>query len=516
MEPVLRLVLGDQLNLNHSWFKQVEPNVTYLMMEVRQETDFTLHHIQKIIAFFAAMREFSGALKKYGHTVRYITLDDPQNTQSIPENCSCCIEKLGINRFEYLLPDEYRIDCQLRDFTKTLSIPFQAYDTEHFFTERDETAAFFRNRKTYIMEPFYRDLRMRFSILVTDDGKPEAGRWNFDSENRKALPDSAAVPEKTLFSRDVTTLYRTIKESGVSSFGSVAPEDFRWPVTRSDALRRLDHFLNTGLPSFGKYQDAMSRHHPILFHSLLSFPLNSKLISPRELITRTLEFWKRSRETDPDSITIAQVEGFIRQILGWREYMRGVYWSKMPEYAGFNYFNHHAALPEWYWTGRTKMNCLKQTISGSLNNAYAHHIQRLMVTGNFALLAGVHPDEVDAWYLGIYIDALEWVELPNTRGMSQFADGGFLGSKPYVSSAAYINRMSDYCKYCTYNPKKRYGENACPFNSLYWSFFLRHQQKLKGSPRMGFVYKNLEKMKESEKMNIEKQAKAYRSTINDV
>ena len=510
----LRLILGDQLNLNHSWFRKTDPNIFYCMMEVRQETDYTLHHIQKITAFLTAMREFSGELIRQGHKVLYITLDDPENAQSIPENCSRIIQKFSITRFEYLLPDELRVDLQLREFAENLSIPFECSDTEHFLTRREDVQDFFRNRKTYLMEPFYRHLRKKHSILMTEEGKPVSGRWNFDKENRNPLPAGTAVPAPLVFKRDVREVHRTIKSAGVKTFGSIDPLDFQWPVTRKESLLLLEHFLKHSIQNFGTYQDAMVQDNPYLFHARISFSLNSKLISPGEVIAKTLDFWNTAGGSE--AVSAAQIEGFIRQILGWREYVRGVYWAEMPAYGDLNFFNHTAELPDFYWTGKTAMNCMKRTITDSLKNAYAHHIQRLMVSGNFALLTGVNPDEVDRWYLGIYIDALQWVELPNTRGMSQFADGGILGSKPYVSTAAYINRMSDYCRNCGYKHSKRYGENACPFNSLYWAFYLRHQQKLRGQPRIGFVYKNLDRMDEEEKSNIINQAYKYLSYRNDL
>jgi deoxyribodipyrimidine photolyase-related protein len=303
-----------------------------------------------------------------------------------------------------------------------------------------------------------------------------------------------------------------IRAAGVQTIGRVDAKHFPWPRDRSEALVLLDYFLEHGLPDFGRFQDAMSSGHPVLFHSRLSFALNVKMISPMEVIRRTLEYWT----SDGRRIGISQVEGFIRQILGWREYLRGIYWELMPQYARTNYFGHIGKLPGFYWSGETRMNCLHQAIAQSLESAYAHHIPRLMITGNFALLAGVDPDAVDEWYLGIYIDALQWVEITNTRGMSQFADGGLVGTKPYVCSATYIARMSDYCKNCSYDPKSRFGRAACPFNSLYWHFYHRHRSLLEGNSRIGFVYKTLDRMSADDRLRILSQAESYLQRIEEL
>ena len=303
-----------------------------------------------------------------------------------------------------------------------------------------------------------------------------------------------------------------IAAAGIETIGSIDPARVTWPLTREEALAGLDHFLAHGLARFGAYQDAMTERHPFLYHSRLSFALNVKLIHPLEVVERTVDWW-RAHEADID---IAQVEGFVRQIIGWREYMRGIYWDKMPGFAESNFFGHHRPLPAFFWTGDTRMNCLKHAIGQSLEHAYAHHIQRLMITGNFALLAGIHPDEVDAWYLGIYIDAIEWVEITNTRGMSQFADGGVTATKPYVSSANYINRMSDYCGNCDYAHTKRTGEGACPFNSLYWDFFDRHHGKLGDNHRLAMVYRMLDRMDPEERTALRDQAEYYRQHLDDL
>ncbi|WP_310587287.1 cryptochrome/photolyase family protein [Fibrella aquatilis] len=482
----LRLILGDQLNSQHSWFRTVDPAVVYVLMEMRQETDYAQHHIQKVVAFFLAMRHFADALRQAGHMVTYLTLDNGANTQSLPNNIRELIDLQGFTKFEYLLPDEYRLDKQLAELADLLPIETGVADTEHFYTKRDDFAKRFGARN-FIMEPFYRDMRRKHGILMESsdpDAQPATGQWNYDADNRNGLPKGFVGPPAREHPRDVSDIVQWLRQQGVETMGTIDPYRFLWPVTRTEYLDMLDHFADNLLYAFGTYQDAMAPAEWSLFHSRLSFGMNSKLISPREVIDRVVAaYW-----ADPERISYAQVEGFVRQILGWREYMRGVYWAKMPEFANLNFFNHQRRLPHYYWDADTRMNCIHHAVRHSLTYAYSHHIQRLMITGNFALLAGIHPDEVDAWYLGVYIDAIQWVEITNTRGMSQYADGGIVGTKPYVSSAAYINKMSHYCTGCQYDKAKKVndgkGKPACPFNSLYWDFYDRNRAKLERNPRI--------------------------------
>jgi deoxyribodipyrimidine photolyase-related protein len=509
----LRLILGDQLNSEHSWYRETREDVLYLLMELRQETDYVKHHIQKVAGFFGAMRAFAAQLEDKGHHVLYISLDHPENTGSLEGNLDQLLAKHEPSHFEYQLPDEYRLDQQLKKYCQGLSMDYEAVDTEHFLTDRSFLKNFFEGKKTYLMETFYREMRRRFDILMEPDGKtPLTGKWNYDAANRKKLPASVSIPERKRFLRDMSEMVGNLREAGIQTIGRIEAEEFDWPLTREEGLELLQHFLKRCLPSFGTYQDAMTTRDTLLFHSRLSFLMNVKLLHPLEVVKAVESHWKDHQ----DSIDIAQAEGFIRQIIGWREYMRGIYWAKMPAYANLNYFDHKQALPEWYWTGDTRMQCLKAAIDQSLDEAYAHHIQRLMVTGNFALLLGVDPDEVDSWYLGIYMDAIEWVEITNTRGMSQFADGGIVGTKPYVSSANYIHKMSDYCKGCYYDKKKKYGERACPFNSLYWDFYNRHEDKLGRNPRIGMMYRLWEKMDAGEKEKILAQAEEYKENVNQL
>jgi len=513
MAKTLRLILGDQLNSQHSWFEQNTNDVHYLMVESRSETDYVRHHIQKVIGFFLAMRHFRDQLTQKGHTVHYISLDAEANQGSIVEQVKYQLQQDDYERFAYQLPDEYRLDEVLRKLCAELDIATEAVDSEHFLTSRMDVEEQFEGKKQYLLETFYRKMRKQYDIMMEDDGEtPITGRWNYDEENRKKLPKKQDIPEALHFQRNVTELVDLLEQEGVQTIGRVDPENFVWPVTREECLQTLDHFVRLRLHLFGTYQDAMSERHYLLFHSKLSFAMNTKMLHPLEVVNAVLDYWYENKE----EIDIAQVEGFVRQIIGWREFMRGIYWAKMPEYAEKNFFDHQADLPEWYWTGDTKMGCLSHAINQSLDHAYAHHIQRLMVTGNFALLLGVHPDQVDEWYLGIYMDAIEWVEITNTRGMSQFADGGIVGTKPYISSANYIHKMSHYCKDCYYDRNAKHGDKACPFNSLYWDFYDRHRDKLGKNPRVSMMYSVLKRMDGEKRAQTLEQAQVYKHNANSL
>lgn len=510
MAKLLRLILGDQLNHSHSWFKEKNNEVTYVIMEVMQEQHYVKHHIQKIVGFFSAMRQFASELKDEGHQVIYYYLDAKENHQNFNQNLSWLIEKLSIEKFEYQMPDEYRLDQQFKAYAKSISIPSAIFDTEHFYTSKEEVKEFFKGKKQYLMENFYRYMRKKHHILVDNNLEPTGGQWNFDHENRKKYDGKTPLKKPLTFKRDVTEMVKMLKQMEVPQFGNINLKEFSYPICKADALALLEYFCNELLPAFGKYEDAMLKEHQTLFHSCLSFTLNLKIISPQEVVNQVIATWKLNKGT----IDMAQVEGFVRQVIGWREYMRGIYWAEMPQFAQQNFLDNKNALPTWFWDGQVKMNCLKQCVNNSLDNAYAHHIQRLMVIGNFTLLAGCHPDEVDQWYLGVYADAAEWVQITNTRGMSQFADGGIVGSKPYVASANYINKMSNYCKGCVYDKDKRYGNKACPLNSLYWNFYLSHEKELKKNQRVSMMYRILEKMEPIEIEKIKQQASVYLQEIN--
>ena len=506
----LRLILGDQLNQQHHWFKRADDDVLYVLMEIRQETDYVRHHAQKVIAIFAAMREMARQLKAQHHRVCYIKIDDKANQQSLTRNLDRLIHDYGIKRFEFQAPDEWRLDQQLDEYAENLSIDTQKVDTDHFLTKRSHVASCFKEGKRWLMEQFYRRMRQKYQVLLDAHGKPCGGKWNYDHDNRKAWSGKPHEPEDKRPEHDHQALWKSIQHAGVDCFGEPQAKQMRWPINRKEALSQLETFVTDALPHFGDYQDAMSSRARHLFHSQLSFALNVKLISPKEVIERVERAY---REEDAP---LAAVEGYIRQILGWREYIRGVYWHHMPGYVDHNTFGHDTPLPRWYWDGKTRMRCLSEAITQSLEEAHAHHIQRLMITGNFALLAGIDPKAVHQWYLGIYIDAFEWVELPNTLGMSQFADGGLMATKPYISSAAYIDRMSDYCKECHYKKKERTGERACPFNALYWDFYARHRDKLGKNPRMRMMYRQLDRMDDQKQHDLQEQAARLRAHIDEL
>ncbi len=497
----LRLILGDQLNSEHSWFKEKNEKVTYCMFELRQETDYVHHHIQKIVGFFLAMRTFRDTLISQGHEVIYFELDHPNNSQSLTDNIHNLIETHLFELFEYLLPDEFRLNKQLEDFAKQLNIKTSTVDSEHFLTHRFELRDFFKGKKSLLMESFYRYMRKKHQILM-NQGNPEGGKWNYDKSNQKKWKNQTLIPPQKLFSKNVTYLVNLIQEADIKTIGEIPVNEFSFPVTRQEALIQLEYFCDKLLIHFGDFQDAMHTEEHMLYHSGLSFALNLKLISPQEVFKKVEAYYS----ANSDKIHISQVEGFIRQIIGWREYMRGVYWKEMPAYEKLNKLNNTHSLPDFYWSGKTRMTCLKTSISSSLKNAYAHHIQRLMITGNFALLTQTNPDEVDQWYLGIYLDAIQWVQLPNTRGMSQWADGGTVATKPYVSSASYIHKMSNYCTHCAYDHKKRTGNNACPFNSLYWNFLDEKKEYFKNNQRMSMMLNLLSKIPAEELTQIKQRA----------
>ena len=494
MVNTIRLILGDQLNADHSWFRQADQGVLFVMAELCQETEYVVHHRQKLLAFFAAMRAFAKALREAGHEVRYFTLDDSADFQGLPDLLNAVLAETCAAAFEYQQPDEYRLDKQLADFAQSLPVETKVVETEHFLTPKDAWLKYPNKR----MEYFYRTLRREYRVLLDGQGKPEGGRWNFDADNRAALPKDAELPEPLQFSRDVSDLDAMLERHSVKSFGRVDAKALIWPCTRAQSRQLLADFIERLLPQFGRFQDAMTRRGWSLYHSRLSFCLNTKMLHPLEVIRAAEDRWRKA----PESVSLAQAEGFVRQILGWREYVRALYWHQMPGYAETNYLDAHRPLPGYYWTGETQMACMAHTINQSLDHAYAHHIQRLMVTGNFALLAGLDPDAVDAWYLGIYIDAVEWVEMPNTRGMSQYADGGLIASKPYAASGQYIRKMSDYCAGCHYKVNVKTGSESCPFNSLYWHFLDRNREQLSANSRLKLVYANWDRQASQQRQAI--------------
>lgn len=510
-KKVLRIVLGDQLNIQHSWFNDDPSSFDILMMEVKEEASYVTHHIQKIVGFFSAMRAFAVSSQERGFSVRYTKLSDSPNSHTLFDEIIRVASTGKYSAVEYQEPDEYRVRSAFEKLPQNLSIPIRCVSTEHFLTTPQFFSHLFAGKKRYVMETFYRSVRRERGYLMQGD-EPIGEKWNFDAENRKKLPKGHVPPQPLEFCHDVSDIHLMIQAENIPSIGSISPASFNWPLTREEALQTLDYFCKHLLPNFGLYQDAMHTDYPFVYHSRLSFSLNVKHLSPHEVISKALEAF----ESSGHAISLAQIEGFIRQIAGWREFMRGVYWNHMPEYETRNELEADRKLPHYFWDADTKMNCVHHAVKQSLETGYAHHIQRLMVTGNFALLAGIDPNEVDQWYLGIYIDALQWVQLPNTRGMSQYADGGIVGTKPYMSSGSYINKMSNYCTGCHYNHKERYGETGCPFNSLYWDFLMRHESKLSSNPRIGMGYQLLKKMPEKEKAEIRDRAGEVLSKLEEL
>ena len=458
-----------------------------LMMEVRGEAETVPHHRKKLIFLFSAMRHFAKALERDGWTVDYVSLTDPDNLGSFSKEMKRAIERHKPDQIRLCEPSEYRVLEEVKTWDSHFNVPATVMADTRFIASKEEFASWAEGRKQYRMEYFYRDMRRKTGLLMSGDS-PEGGQWNFDKENRKPAKADLFMPSPKKFDPDHITqdVIAMVRTEFPTRYGDV--DGFFFAVTRECALESLDYFVKEALPRFGDYQDAMLTGEPFLYHSLLSLYLNAGLLGPLE-ICRAVENAYQSGDAP-----INAAEGYIRQIIGWREYVRGIYWHFMPEYLDRNALNAARDLPDFYWTGETDMHCLSEATGQTKEHAYSHHIQRLMITGNFAMLIGVDPKQVHEWYLAVYIDAFEWVELPNTLGMSQFGDGGLLGSKPYASSGSYINRMSNYCGSCKYDVKARTGPKACPFNSLYWHFIDRNQDTLKGNNRMSMIYRNLEKM----------------------
>ncbi len=506
---ILRLILGDQLNSSHSWFHEEDQSrYLYVLMEVQSETDYVMHHQQKVVAFFAAMRNFAEELQTKGCQVYYFKINDRHNQHSFEKNIALLQTQFEISAIQYQLPDEYRLYQEFKEFKSIFSVEVKAFESEHFYFSLQDIADLGKEKKYYLLENFYRHLRKKHQVLVIND-KPIGGKWNFDFENRNKWKNQVPIPAAVQFNNDVTDIVEGLNERGIVTFGkSVTTSNY--PKSRAQALEQLDYFITYLLPHFGTYQDAMHTEEVWLFHSNLSFAMNVKMLSPKEVVQKVEEYFYKNQE----HIGLAQVEGFIRQILGWREYVRMVYWNKFEEVKFSNFLDNKYPLPEVFWTGKSQMKCVATCAQNSLDHAYAHHIQRLMVLGNYALLMETNPDELDAWYLGVYVDAIEWVQLPNTRGMSQFADGGIVATKPYISSGNYIDKMSNYCSSCTYDKKTKTEENSCPFNSLYWHFLDRNRGRFEKNQRMKMMYALLNKMDNNEMTKINQRAQYLIQTRN--
>ena len=504
----LRLVLGDQLDRDISSLQDIDPERdVVLMVEVAEETTYVPHHPKKIVLILSAMRHFRDALRAEGIAVDYVTLDDPGNTGSFTSELARAFARHGPERIVVTEPGEWRVAAAIDGWAEHLGRPVDVRPDDRFLCSRSEFAAWAEGRKQLRMEFFYREMRKRTGILMDGDG-PVGGQWNFDKENRRSLPGGLEVPVANSIEPDTTTqsVMDLVASRFPSHFGDL--DGFGFAVTRDAALHQLERFVAAGLADFGAYQDAMAVGQPFLFHSLISPYLNIGLLRPREVLDRVLDAY------DSGTAPINAVEGFVRQILGWREYVRGIYWLKMPDYAKTNAFTADRPLPDFYWSGETDMRCMAEVIGQTRREAYAHHIQRLMVTGCFALLIGADPDEVNRWYLAVYADAFEWVQLPNTHGMVLHADGGYLGSKPYAASGKYIDRMSDYCRHCRYDVKTTDADDSCPFNALYWRFLDRHDEMLRPNHRMGMIYRTWDRFDAARREAILSRAETFLDALS--
>jgi deoxyribodipyrimidine photolyase-related protein len=499
----LAFIFGDQLTHSLQVLKDLDPAVDVIWMaEVNEEATQVRHHKKKIAFIFSAMRHFSAELKERGFRVHYTGIEDNENAGSFRAEVQRAIQTLKPERIILTAPSEYRVLNEVKSWETDFKVPVKIYPDERFLSTPESFAEWAKDRKQLRMEFFYREMRRDHNILM-DGEKPEGGQWNFDHDNRKPPPKEAIIPTPAHFEIDslTKTVIHLVAEYFTDHFGDLEP--FYFAVTQLDAQTALDRFIAERLPQFGDYQDAMLQNEPWMYHSHIGQYLNCGLLLPIQCIQAAEKAYRDGRAP------LNAVEGFIRQILGWREYIRGIYWLKMPNYEQVNYLEAKRALPALYWGAETQMNCLSQCVRETRENAYAHHIQRLMVLGNFALLAGIDPEAVNEWFHLVYADAYQWVELPNVTGMSLFADGGIVASKPYSSSGAYINKMSNYCKNCSYTVTKKSGPKACPFNYLYWDFLERNQPKLKGNQRLSMIYRTFEKMTPERHLEIKNDAERF-------
>ena len=504
MTKNLHFIFGDQLshsliNLRHSDRK----NDVIFMCEVVEEASYVWHHPKKIAFIFSAMRHFAQELREQGFKVDYVKLDDAKNLQSFDAELQRAVANHNPQKILLTEPSEYRVWQKVLNWQKEFAIPFEIFPDTRFLCSQTEFRNWAKGKKELRLEFFYREMRKKHKILLDATQKPIGGKWNYDAENRKTPKAGMKSPKRISHKKDQITreVLDLVAQKFGDNFGDLLP--FHFAVTRDQALIEARHFIEELLPNFGDYQDAMVAGEPYLYHSLLSSYINVGLLEP-------LEICKMAEKAYHDgNAPLNAVEGFIRQILGWREYVRGVYWLHMPNYVELNFFSAQNNLPKFYWGEKTTMSCVADAVKQTKEHAYSHHIQRLMITGNFALLAGIDPKQVHEWYLAVYADAFDWVEVPNTIGMALHADGGIMASKPYAASGKYISRMSNFCKSCRFDPEITVGDKACPFNSLYWNFMHQHQDKLKSNQRLKFVYPTWHKMAEKKRDEILAQAKIY-------
>ncbi|MDP4302786.1 cryptochrome/photolyase family protein [Leptothrix discophora] len=502
----LVIVLGDQLDLSASAFDGFDAATDLAWMaEVVEESTHVWSSKPRTAMFLAAMRHFAQALEEAGRPLHHVRLDDADNAGSLAAQLRVDLARLRPTRLVMTAPGDWRVLQAIQAEAAHAGLPLEIRDDRHFYVTVREFRAHAQGRRSLRMEHFYREQRRRHAVLMDGD-EPAGGQWNFDADNREAFGPSGpgAVPPRATFEPDALTreVLALVERRFADHPGQL--DSFAWPVTRDQALQALQAFIDERLAHFGRHQDAMWPGEPWLHHSHLSAALNLKLLNPREVVAAAETAWREGRAP------LESVEGFIRQILGWREYVRGIYWTRMPAYAESNALAAHEDLPAWFWTGRTDMACLHDALAQTLSHGYAHHIQRLMVTGLYALMLGVQPQQVHAWYLAVYVDAVEWVELPNTLGMSQYADGGLMGSKPYIATGRYIERMSPHCQGCRYDPGERAGDRACPYTTLYWDFLMRHEALLARHPRMALQVKNLARLSPDQRQAVTDRAAQIR------
>jgi deoxyribodipyrimidine photolyase-related protein len=506
----LRLILGDQLSQSISCLDGYNPAQDQILLcEVWDETTYVKHHPKKIAFLFAAMRHFAAHLSQAGYSIEYIHLDDPENSGSFKGEIARALQRHSINRIIVTFPGEYRVLADMQTWESTFNVPVEIRSDSRFLSTPDSFAEWAKDRKQLRMEYFYREMRKRYGLLMDGD-QPIGGQWNYDAQNRKPPSKGLSISNPTIHIPDAITqeVIKLVAERFTDHWGHLEP--FGFAVTRSQALQVLQQFIDERLPYFGDYQDAMLENEPWMYHSHLSFYLNCGLLLPLECAQAAEQAYHQGQAP------LNAVEGFIRQIIGWREYIRGIYWLKMPDYATVNFFKATRPLPDFYWTANTPMNCLRQCILQTREHAYAHHIQRLMVLGNFALLAGIDPVQVNHWFLIVYADAYEWVELPNVSGMILFADGGYLASKPYAAGGSYIHKMSNYCRSCHYSVTQKQGPQACPFNYLYWDFLIRNRHQLQSNPRIGMMYKTYDRMPPDKQRAIREDSQRFLDALISV
>jgi deoxyribodipyrimidine photolyase-related protein len=507
LTPILVPILGDQLSPLMSSMADRSPDDTVvLMMELADEATYVRHHQAKIALILSAMRHFAAELRDAGWHVDYVALDDPDNTHSFTGEVVRAVERHGARGVQVTEPGEWRVRQMIDGWAEATGRRVRVLADTRFVCPLPDFFAWAAGRRELRMEWFYRDMRRKTGLLMDGD-QPAGGRWNFDADNRAGPEPGLAPPDPLRFSPDAMTraVIALVRDRFGHHFGRLDP--FGWPVTRGDAERLLDQFIAHRLPLFGQWQDAMLAGHDTMFHALIAPALNLGLLDPVDACRRAEAAYRAGHAP------LAAVEGFVRQIIGWREYIRGMYWLTMPDLGTANALDATRPLPEFWWTGETRMRCLSETVRATRDNAYAHHIQRLMVLGNFALLAGLRPNEVADWFLAVYADAYEWVELPNVAGMALHSDGGRLASKPYAASGAYINRMSDYCGTCHYAVKQKVGAQACPFNALYWHFIDRNTDRLAHNPRMAQTYATWRRMTPDKRAETLASAEAFLATL---